>query len=114
MASPLFNRGRLQEVSSGDEAFEKELVDLFELEMNANFTKLKIAFEESNQKDAILHSHDMKGLAANIGAPRCKEIAEKMEILCKDKKLEESSKLLPSLQETFEETMEVINKEYSK
>jgi len=72
------------------------------------------AIATSHEKNAILHSHDMKGLAANIGAPACKDIAEKMEMLCKSHKLEESNKLLPSLQETFSKTMKKIRDQYSK
>ena len=58
---------RLQAVSDGDKEFEQDLIETWKQGTKDDFTLLGTAFADKNEKDAVLHSHTIKGSSAQLG-----------------------------------------------
>jgi len=108
---PVLDLAQLQGVTDGDVAFEKELFDIFCGEYQKNVESLHEAIMNNDQKNAILHSHDIKGSSANIGAVGLKAVAAKMEELARKGELTPILALIPSVQVAYEQTTKSF-KEY--
>ncbi len=87
----------MQDISEGDRAFEKELIDLYKETCTEKLPLLREALEQHHLDNSILYSHDIKGSSSNIGAEAVRRISERMEMFCRNRQFVEAYSLLPEL-----------------
>jgi signal transduction histidine kinase/HPt (histidine-containing phosphotransfer) domain-containing protein len=85
-----------------DEQLMQEIVPTYLDDNNEQLQKLSMAVETSNIPDIKLYAHAIKGAAANIGAIRLSEIAQRLEYKTVEKDLSDAKELLQSLMLEFD------------
>jgi len=104
MSYPRLNKKRLQDISEGDKAFEKELIDLYKETCTEKLPLLQVALENNDYDNSVLYSHDIKGSSSNIGAEAVRRISERMESLCRNREYREAYSLMPELSQELAAT----------
>lgn len=82
-ATPWLDRTRLKEVTGGDAALARELVDLFAADLPAMTARLEaaIAAASGEGRDRLIASaHEIKGAASNLGLAALAEAAAALEL----------------------------------
>ena len=70
---------RIHDITDGDEAFERELIESFLTDMEERLGDLESALGEGNTEEVMRQVHSIKGSSANAGAKGLQEIARRME-----------------------------------
>ncbi|EGC31102.1 hypothetical protein DICPUDRAFT_92856 [Dictyostelium purpureum] len=104
-----FIQSVLLDYSEGDHEFERELITSYITSVEEHLPELSKAFEDKNTKDAILHSHDIKGSSSYIGAEAVRYLSGKIEAYCKFDQLQEAESFFPELKTEVEEVIKVLN-----
>lgn len=79
MSVNIVNFKQLQDISSGEIGFERELIDLFRQGFESAVAKFEEAFRTGDQKGCIQWAHDIKGSSRNIGADLIGQYSERFE-----------------------------------
>lgn len=103
-----FNEATLQDFSDGDLDFEKELIDTFKSSVEECISKLKVALDENNSKDAYLQSHSIKGMTSYLGAEVVHYLSTKINGLCNDKDLAEAAASLGELEGEVDAVLKIL------
>jgi HPt (histidine-containing phosphotransfer) domain-containing protein len=69
----------LREVTDGDAAFERELLQMFATDCAERLTRLERAVEAQDDEAIRREAHTIKGAAANIGAEQLRRCALDLE-----------------------------------
>jgi PAS domain S-box-containing protein len=70
---------RIQEISGGDQAFERELIDAFLAVNEQQFLVLESAIREEDGEEVALRAHMINGSSSNAGAMRMHALALRIE-----------------------------------
>jgi len=96
-----FDRDDLLERLGGGEELVGIFVEKFIAAVTDHLGCLETALIEANEDTVYFRAHTISGTAANMGAPRIREIAARMESLAKGGNREQLSELYGQLQEAF-------------
>ena len=88
------NVQRLNDITDGDLAFERELIESFLADTEQHVTDLESAVRGKNGEALKLQAHSIKGSSANAGARRLEEIAVLLEEIRVEKESERARELL--------------------
>ncbi|MCP4348966.1 MAG: response regulator [Desulfobacterales bacterium] len=108
-ASKIFDRADLLYRAEGDETICEEVLDLFLQEIPGKIENLRTAVEDNDAKKTRMYAHAVKGMSANLGAPRLREVAAEMEIAGKKDELDKACSLMDILEQEFEEFKSVAS-----
>ncbi len=86
----------------GDESFSKELLEMFPQLMSEEIDILKGALNGNNAEQVTVQAHSIKGMAANIAAPKLRAVAYEMEIAGERGELDRVRLLMDTLEQEFE------------
>jgi len=89
-----------------DVEFLKLLISVFNEDAPPLISGIKEAWDSGDTETVHAEGHKMKGMCANVGAKKLKEIALKVESAGVNKNLVEERNLLELLEETYQETQE--------
>jgi HPt (histidine-containing phosphotransfer) domain-containing protein len=78
-ALPLYDLGKLRQITRGDEKFMAKMLQIFINETVSGLTNLEKAFDEKNIKQVQFLSHRMKSSLNNLNIVEAAGIAEKIE-----------------------------------
>lgn len=79
MSVGIVNFKQLQDISSGEIGFERELVDMFRQGFESAVANFEDAFHKGDLKGCIHWAHDIKGSSRNIGADLIGQYSERFE-----------------------------------
>ena len=105
---PVFNYKEFMKRVMDDKELAKTVLDNFLEDIPNQIELLKENINKGDIKEAERIAHSIKGASANIGGEALREIAFRIEKLCKENKPEDAVSLLPSLETKFEELKSVI------
>ncbi len=94
---------RLKDLSGGDKDFEKEIIDLFLKDTTRHLKRLEEAINEGDSSNVEAAAHSIKGAAANMGAEKFRELAQKLETKGKECSLYGSSQDFGKMKSAFAE-----------
>jgi HPt (histidine-containing phosphotransfer) domain-containing protein len=89
----------LNEVSGGDMAFERELLDAYATSIPAILNQLMTAADEADWKEAVLKAHSLKGSSRSIGAVKLADLCQKLEDAVHLENLTEARSIMAALRE---------------
>ena len=101
--SDLIDRERLQQISGGDELFERELLQAFVEDAQAHLAAAKLAVQSENFVNLRNQAHQLKGTSANIGVEHMRAIAAQLESLALQQTLIGATELLATLEKDLEQ-----------
>ncbi|MEL6129141.1 MAG: Hpt domain-containing protein [Cyanobacteria bacterium J06628_4] len=78
-----FDQEQLEQLSGGDRAFQKELLQLFVADTDNSLSQLEMAISTENPSAVQAMAHYIKGASANIGAVGMSRTAAQLERLAK-------------------------------
>eukprot|EP01132_Coremiostelium_polycephalum_P002227 gene2227-2744_t len=93
-----FLQRTLADYSEGDHDFEKDLIESYKNSVTEHLPKLKESLKNKDEKESILHSHDIKGSSSYIGAEAVRFVSGKMEAYCKANQLDDAEECLSELE----------------
>ena len=93
-----FDQEQLAQLSGGDKAFEKELLQMFLVDTEDSLGQLAAAIVAGDQADVQELAHYIKGASANVGAVALSREAAGLERLAKKGQLTKASSHLRQLQ----------------
>ena len=102
------NVQRLNDITDGDLAFERELIESFLADTEQHVTDLESAVREKNGEALKLQAHSIKGSSANAGARRLEELAVQLEGIRVEKESERARELLENLRSEFERVRDYL------
>ena len=98
-----FDQEQLEQLSGGDRAFQKELLQLFVADTDNSLSQLATAISTENPSAVQALAHYIKGASANIGAVGMSRTAAQLERLAKTENLKPAPTSLRQLQILHEE-----------
>jgi len=104
-----FQQQTLADYTEGDHEFERELIETYKTSVLEHLPKLGLSLEAEDEKESILHSHDIKGSSSYIGAEAVRFVSGKMEAYCKENDMKEAYKHYPELQKEVEEIIKILD-----
>ncbi|MEI6703286.1 MAG: Hpt domain-containing protein [Deltaproteobacteria bacterium] len=104
----LFDRKQLLENFDNDEEFAESILNDAGTEIAKEVERLKALCVGEDLAAISMNAHTIKGMAANLCTPALWEICFKVETAAKDGDLESARSLLPELEQTAKNTLEVI------
>ncbi|MCR4396272.1 MAG: Hpt domain-containing protein [Candidatus Saccharicenans sp.] len=102
------NREEVLERIGGDEAFLKELLNIYNEEFNAKYQELEKAIQDKNFQNIREAGHYLKGAAANLSLPGLREASWKMEQAGQAQDLEAARQALRSLKNEYQRLREYL------
>jgi len=105
-----FQKQTLADYSEGDHEFERDLIESYKTSIEEHLPKLDEALKTEDEKESILHSHDIKGSSSYIGCEVVRYVSGKMEGYCKQKNMREAAKYLPELKKEVKEVFILLDK----
>ena len=105
------NRKEVLERIGGDEAFLKELLEIYDEEFNTKYQELEKAIQEKNFQNIREAGHYLKGASANLSLPGLREASWKMEQAGQDQDLEAARQALLSLKQAYQRLREYLGSE---
>jgi CheY-like chemotaxis protein/HPt (histidine-containing phosphotransfer) domain-containing protein len=102
------NLERLNEITDGDHAFERELIGSFLEDTARHVTDLESAVRQEDGEALKVQAHAIRGSSANAGARRLEEIAVRLESIRIEKESEGARELLEDLRFEFERVREYL------
>jgi len=101
---------RLQEISSGDSDFERELIDSFIFNNEQHVTALDEALREINTNIFEREAHNIKGATSTLGAPKLEKLANELEKIGSRGDLKVAPEALNDLKEEFNRVIDYLKK----
>ena len=98
---PLIDWKYLEEIVEGDEEFKNELLQTFFEFTSKSLEKLEIAIAENNYHEIAIISHTIKGSSSNLGGLSLAAIANELEQLGLNQKLDNTKDLFQKMQDLF-------------
>lgn len=77
---PVFDRGRLLEMSGGDEIFEHELIGAYRASVTGILPRLTAGLRTGDVTRVMREAHALKGASLNVGAKAMGQCAEAIEM----------------------------------
>eukprot|EP01133_Synstelium_polycarpum_P007312 gene7312-8509_t len=105
-----FQQSVLADYSEGDHEFEEELITSYKTSVAEHLPKLHISLAKGDDKESILHSHDIKGSSSYIGAEAVRFVSGKMEAYCKENQLDKAEGCLPELEKEVSRLFKMLDK----
>ncbi|EGG19361.1 Hpt domain-containing protein [Cavenderia fasciculata] len=105
-----FQKEVLADYSDGDQEFENELITSYIASVEEHLPKLDLSLKELDEKESVLHSHDIKGSSSYIGAESVRFLSGKIEHLCKDGHLKKASEHVQELQKEVTAVFIILRK----
>jgi len=105
-----FQKQTLGDYSEGDHEFERDLIESYKTSIAEHLPKLEEALKKEDEKESVLHSHDIKGSSSYIGCEVVRFLSGKMEAYCKQKNMKEAAKFLPELKKEVDEVFILLDK----
>ncbi|EFA76957.1 Hpt domain-containing protein [Heterostelium album PN500] len=105
-----FQQRVLADYSEGDHEFEAELINSYKVSVEEHLPQLDKSLATLDEKESILHSHDIKGSSSYIGAEAVRFVSGKIESLCKEKQLEKAAEHLDELKKEVTELFKLLDK----
>lgn len=96
----------------GDETLIKEVVPIFLTDNKERFKMLTEAVKACDAKGIKLYAHAIKGAAANIGAQRLSDIADRLECAGRENNVEAVTPLFNMLKTEFDKVVSFISRTY--
>jgi HPt (histidine-containing phosphotransfer) domain-containing protein len=103
------NESEALERLNGDREFLNELLVDFVKMADEEMDKLRNALQGNDANIAVVSSHGMKGAAANLSANAFADEARRIEMLCRESRLQEAASNLDGLQKRLEELREYVS-----
>ena len=103
------DRERMREISMGDEAFLRELIDLFLEDTPRQIEALRQAVASQNIVGVHQGAHRLKGAGRNLGAQPFSEVCRQIETLGRKGDLAAASALMPNLESEFSRLQDFLN-----
>jgi signal transduction histidine kinase/DNA-binding response OmpR family regulator len=97
---------RIREVAAGDADFERELIEAFLSDSEAQITGLELALGRKDAEEVRARAHTIKGSSANAGAAGMHERACRMEEIGSCGDLSPAATAFSELREAFDEARE--------
>lgn len=94
---------------NGDREFLNELLSDFIQMADEEMENLRNALRGNDTSAAVVSSHGMKGAAANLSAKAFAEEARRIEMLCRESRLEDAQENLQGLQARLEELRKYVS-----
>ncbi len=91
-----------------DHELAKTVLNSFLEDIPKQIQLLKDYFSENRIKDAERQAHSIKGASANVGGEQLREVAFRIEKLCKEGNITEVPELIKKMEEKFKELTEKI------
>lgn len=85
---------RLQEVSGGDSAFERELIELFLPSSLTCVESAEAALQSGNMDQLYREAHSLKGSSSNMGVHRLQELSQSLETAALEKNVPQCCRVL--------------------
>ncbi len=105
----LFEPERLTEIIGEDRDTINSLLDVFQESLVEQLAALTAATQEGQDIEKMrLYSHSIKGSAANYGAEKLRQYAERMEKACREGQRENALALYERVASSVEETSEAV------
>lgn len=92
----------------GDEAFLKELLEIYREEFEEKYSELEKAVEEKDFQKVREGGHYLKGASANLSLPALREASWKMEQAGQNQDLGAARKALASLKSEYRRLQEFL------
>lgn len=102
-SSHVFNYNEFMKRVMNDKELAKTVLESFLDDIPKQIELLRTYLNENKVKESERQAHSIKGASANIGGEVLREVAYKIERLCKEGNLEEANSLFPLLKEKFDE-----------
>ena len=102
-----FDQDQLRQLAGGDEAFEKELLQLFVGDTENSLLQLETAINAENPSAVESLAHYIKGASANVGAVGLSRAAAQLEALAKTGQLKTAPGSLRQLQSLHQEVKRI-------
>ena len=101
----------LEEIFRDNMAMIPKLIDEFKSSLGESLDNIEIAAQAPERiEDLRLHSHTVKGMAANFGASPLNAAAAKVEEACRNDSFEEARELVAAVAEMSNRTLEELRK----
>ena len=98
--APIDVEGAL-EVAMGDEEFFKELLQLYVTETAPAIEKLAVAVQQGEADTIMRIAHSLKSASGNLRAAQMQMLAARLEMMGRDKTLDEASSIFRELSSEF-------------
>lgn len=92
---------RIQEIATGDQHFERELIELFLRDNEARVRRMERAVSDRDGPRLQREAHSLKGSSGNAGAGGLQEMAHQLESLATRGELDEAAEALVRLKAEF-------------
>jgi PAS domain S-box-containing protein len=93
---------QLDELSRGDVAFQRELLEVFLEDTYLHLKEIKTALAGGDWVTLARYAHQIKGSSATVAIRKMPEVAARLERQAKDKQLLQASELVTQLEEILE------------
>jgi HPt (histidine-containing phosphotransfer) domain-containing protein len=97
--------GALRRFSGNSALYERFLKKFLE---DGTFSKITKAFEEESREDALMATHTLKGVTANLGMDKLFNISSSMVDCIRADRFEDAAGAYPQLKEAYEEICGIL------
>jgi len=104
---------RLKEISDGDPAIERELIELFLQSMEKHLDALISAARDRDRESLQREAHATKGISANMGARRLQDMVERLEQICSGNDLDPVPDIVTAMEKEYARARSYL-KEYAR
>ncbi|WP_287129988.1 Hpt domain-containing protein [Candidatus Cyanaurora vandensis] len=77
---PILDRFHLDDMTGGDQVFERELLQLFLTDIQTQLAGIELALNQNNPTELQRHAHQVKGSCFNVGAIALGTLAAHLEV----------------------------------
>jgi len=106
--SRVFDGTRLREISAGDEAFERELIEEFLNGSAAILDRLEAAVAAGDANAVRLEAHSLKGSSRDLGALALGDACDRLETLGRGADLSNAPPMVASVRQAFERVRVIL------
>ena len=101
---------RLEQISHGDAAFERELLEIFVEDASTYINEIEVALQASDLKSVARTAHKLKGASATVTVHKMLEVALQLEIQAKENCLDGATELVARLETILDRVRELIDR----
>jgi PAS domain S-box-containing protein len=108
MENEAFDFDKLEKISLGDKAFQKDLIAGYIEDITKRLNRLKDHIHNSDTSKALNEAHTIKGASYTVGASKVGDEAHGIELSCKHDDLASANERLHSLISAIDETKDAV------
>ena len=97
--------GALRRFSGNSALYEKFLKKFL---TDSTFSEIKKAFEEENRENALMATHTLKGVTANLGMDKMFHISSSMVDYIRADRFDEAARVYPELEKAYREICRIL------